>query len=356
MPRITRAQPMDALSAMSTVAGYKAVADRGQPPAEVLPAADDRRRHHHAGPRLRHRRRGGGPAGHRHGAAARGRRRGLRHAARGQGAGGKPGRPVRRAGAWRPKDAEAKTGYAKAQSEEFYQQQQAADGASVAAADVVITTALVPGQRAPVLITEEMVQGMRPGSVIVDLAAEQGGNCALTEPGQEVVAARRHSSSARINLPSTMPFHASQMYARTVTNLPPAPAQGRPSAPDSTDELTAARDARGRSSMSVKPRTGTAGWRSVHASGSLGRRGRHDDRASEIGLYIFILAGFLGYHVITRVPPLLHTPLMSATNAISGISLGRLAGGRRGRRTARSAPSSASSPWPAPRPTWSAAS
>src|SRR5260370_20407357 len=78
------------------------------------------------------------------------------------------------------KDAEAKTGYAKAQSEEFYQQQRQVMARCVAAADVVITTALIPGQRAPVLITAEMVQGMRPGSVVIDLAAEQGGNCALT--------------------------------------------------------------------------------------------------------------------------------------------------------------------------------
>src|SRR5207253_7329599 len=115
------------------------------------------------------------------------------------------------------KDAEAKTGYAKAQSEEFYNQQRQVMGRSVAAADVVITTALIPGQRAPILITEEMVQGMRPGSVLVDLAAEQGGNCALTEPGQEVV---RHGVLilGPLNLPSTVPFHASQMYARTVTN------------------------------------------------------------------------------------------------------------------------------------------
>src|SRR3989442_5805884 len=87
----------------------------------------------------------------------------------------------------------------------------------VSAADVVITTALIPGKRAPVLITEEMVQAMRPGSVIVDLAAEQGGNCALTEPGQEVV---RHGVVlvGPTNLPSSVPFHASQMYARNVTN------------------------------------------------------------------------------------------------------------------------------------------
>jgi NAD(P) transhydrogenase subunit alpha len=87
----------------------------------------------------------------------------------------------------------------------------------VAAADVVIPTALIPGQRAPVLITEEMVKGMRPGSIIVDLAAEQGGNCELTEPGQEAV---KHGVViiGPVNLPSTVPFHASQMYARTVTN------------------------------------------------------------------------------------------------------------------------------------------
>jgi len=87
----------------------------------------------------------------------------------------------------------------------------------VAAADVVIPTALVPGQRAPVLITEEMVKGMRAGSIIVDLAAEQGGNCALTETGQEVV---KHGVviMGPVNLPSTVPFHASQMYARTVTS------------------------------------------------------------------------------------------------------------------------------------------
>src|SRR5262249_27442582 len=87
----------------------------------------------------------------------------------------------------------------------------------VTAADVVITTALIPGQRAPLLITEEMVRGMKPGSVIVDLAAEQGGNCAVTEPGQEVV---RYGVviSGLLNLPATMPYHASQMYARTVSN------------------------------------------------------------------------------------------------------------------------------------------
>jgi NAD(P) transhydrogenase subunit alpha len=115
-------------------------------------------------------------------------------------------------------DAQDAGGYARAQSEDFYRQQQALMQRSVSAADVVITTALVPGRRAPVLLTEEMLRGMRPGSVVVDLAAEQGGNCALTVPGEDVV---RHGVTivGRTNLPATMPFHASQMYARTVTSF-----------------------------------------------------------------------------------------------------------------------------------------
>jgi NAD(P) transhydrogenase subunit alpha len=135
------------------------------------------------------------------------------------------------------KDAEAKTGYAKAQSEEFYKKQRQMMLKYVTAADVVIPTALVPGKRAPVLITEEMVQGMRAGSVIDDLAAEQGGNCALTEPGQEVV---RHGVQiiGPVNLPSTLPFHASQMYARTVTNYLAHLVKDGQIQLDLTDELT----------------------------------------------------------------------------------------------------------------------
>jgi NAD(P) transhydrogenase subunit alpha len=115
------------------------------------------------------------------------------------------------------RDAQAQTGYAKAQTEDFYRRQQELMARHVAAADAVITTALVPGKRAPVLISEDAVRQMRPGSVIVDLAAEQGGNCALTEPGRDVI---RHGVTicGPLNLPATMPFHASQMYARTIVN------------------------------------------------------------------------------------------------------------------------------------------
>jgi H+-translocating NAD(P) transhydrogenase subunit alpha len=217
MPRLARAQSMDALSAMSTVAGYKAVliaagrlpkffpllmtAQGTITPARVFVI-------------------GAGVAGLQAIATAR-RLGGLveaydtRPAVKEQ---------VESLGAQfvdlglETKDAEDKGGYARAQSEEFYRKQREVMSKAVRAADVVIPTALVPGQRAPVLITEEMVQGMRPGSVIVDVAAEQGGNCALTEPGREVV---KHGVViiGPANLPSTMPFHASQMYARTVTNF-----------------------------------------------------------------------------------------------------------------------------------------
>ncbi|HXG08511.1 MAG TPA: Re/Si-specific NAD(P)(+) transhydrogenase subunit alpha [Gemmataceae bacterium] len=216
LPRITRAQPMDALSAMSTVTGYKAVLLAANHLPKFFPLLMT------AAGTLTPARVfviGAGVAGLQ--AIATARRLGAvveaydtRPAVKEQ---------VESLGAkfvvlgLETKDAEDQTGYARAQSEEFYQKQRELMARYVAAADVVIPTALVPGQRAPILITEEMVRGMRPGSVLIDLAAEQGGNCALTEPGRTVV---RYGVTiiGPINLPSTVPFHASQMYARTVTN------------------------------------------------------------------------------------------------------------------------------------------
>ena len=206
MPRITRAQSMDALSAMSTISGYKAVliaaghlpkffpllmtAAGTMTPARVFVI-------------------GAGVAG----LQAVGTAKRLGAVVEAYDTRPVVKEQVESLGArfvelgLETKDAEAKTGYAKAQSEEFYDKQRQMMLKYVTAADVVIPTALVPGKRAPVLITEEMVQGMRAGSVIVDLAAEQGGNCALTEPGQEVV---RHGVLiiGPTNLPSTLPFHA----------------------------------------------------------------------------------------------------------------------------------------------------
>jgi len=113
---------------------------------------------------------------------------------------------------------EGEGGYARAQSEEFLGKQRELIGEHIAKSDVVITTAAVPGRRAPLLVTADMVKGMRPGSIIVDLAAESGGNVELTKAGSDVdvngvlIVGRR-------NVPSTMPLHASQLYARNVANL-----------------------------------------------------------------------------------------------------------------------------------------
>jgi NAD(P) transhydrogenase subunit alpha len=214
VPRITRAQPMDALSAMSTVSGYKAVLVAAErlprmfpmlmtaagtiTPARVLVV-------------------GAGVAGLQ--AIATARRLGavvssydVRAAAKEQveSLGGRfVELPLPTA------DAEDARGYARAQDESFYRRQRELMGRVVAESDVVITTAVVPGRTAPVLVTAEMVAGMSPGSVIVDLAAERGGNCALTRAG-ETIEAHGVTILGAVNLASTVPYHASQMYARTL--------------------------------------------------------------------------------------------------------------------------------------------
>ncbi len=217
IPRITRAQSMDALSSMATVAGYKAVliASNYLPkmfpmlmtaagtilPAKVFVV-------------------GAGVAGLQ--AIATAKRLGavvqaydIRPAAKEQ---------VQSLGAkfvelgLESQQAEDKGGYAKAMDEEFYRKQREMMKEVVSESDVVITTAMVPGKKAPVLITEDMVQGMKPGSVIVDLAAERGGNCELSVPGQTV---ERFGVKivAPVNLPSEVPYDASQMYSKNLFNF-----------------------------------------------------------------------------------------------------------------------------------------
>ena len=113
---------------------------------------------------------------------------------------------------------EGEGGYAREQSEEFLRKQRELIGEHIAKSDVVITTAAIPGRRAPLLVTADMVKGMRPGSVIVDLAAETGGNVELTKVGEDVEVGGVAIIGTR-NVPSTMPLHASQLYARNVANL-----------------------------------------------------------------------------------------------------------------------------------------
>jgi H+-translocating NAD(P) transhydrogenase subunit alpha len=115
-------------------------------------------------------------------------------------------------------DAQDASGYAKAQDETFYQKQRELLGKVVAESDVVITTAVVPGKKSPVLVTKEMVAGMTLGSVIVDLAAERGGNCELTR-SDEIIQEHGVTIVGTINVASTVPYHASQMYAKNLTNF-----------------------------------------------------------------------------------------------------------------------------------------
>jgi NAD(P) transhydrogenase subunit alpha len=217
MPRITRAQSMDALSAMATVAGYKAVLLAADTLPRLCPMLTTA-----AGTVTPARMLiiGAGVAGLQ--AIATARRLGavasaydVRPAVKEQ-VQSLGGRFVELP--LEAKDAQDARGYATAQDETFYQRQRELLGRVVAESDVVITTAVVPGKKAPVLVTEEMVKGMAPGSVIVDLAAERGGNCELTEAGKIVV---KHNVSivGAINLASAVPYHASQMYAKNVATF-----------------------------------------------------------------------------------------------------------------------------------------
>ena len=217
LPRITRAQSMDALSSMATVVGYKAVVIAADTlrrmfpmmmtaagtisPARVLVL-------------------GVGVAGLQ--AIATARRMGavvsafdVRPAVKEQ---------VQSLGAkfvelpLESAEAEDAGGYAKAQGEDFYRRQRELMAKVVAESDVVITTANVPGRKAPVLVTAEMVEAMTPGSVIIDLAAERGGNCELSRAG-EVVTTHGVSIVGAVNLAGTVPYHASQMYSSNITTL-----------------------------------------------------------------------------------------------------------------------------------------
>ena len=217
IPRTARAQSMDAMSSMATIAGYKAVllAAEALPrmfpmlitaagtvtPAKVLVI-------------------GAGVAGLQ--AIATARRLGavvqaydIRPAVR---------QEVESVGAkfvelpLESGETEAGGGYARAMDEEFIHRQRELMGKVVSESDVVIATAAVPGGKAPILVTRDMVKGMRPGSVLVDLAAETGGNCELTRPGETVV---EHGVTIMgpLNLPSTVPHDASQMYGRNIVNF-----------------------------------------------------------------------------------------------------------------------------------------
>jgi NAD(P) transhydrogenase subunit alpha len=215
MPRTTRAQSMDALSSMATIAGYKAVVLAADALPRIFPMLTTAAGTITPGRVLII---GCGVAGLQ--AVATARRLGavvsaydLRPVVKEQ---------VQSLGARfveldvEAKEAQDERGYARAQDASFYNRQRELLGKVVAENDVVITTAVIPGKEPPILITKEMVAAMRPGSVIVDLAAERGGNCELTSSEEKVI---RHGVTiiGLINVASTVPYHASQLYARNVT-------------------------------------------------------------------------------------------------------------------------------------------
>ncbi|BCS98705.1 NAD(P) transhydrogenase subunit alpha [Desulfoluna limicola] len=351
VPRITRAQKLDALSSMANIAGYRAVVEAansfgrfftGQvtaagkvPPATVLVI-------------------GAGVAG----LSAIGTAGGLGAVVRAFDTRPEVKEQVESMGASFlmldfEEDGSGAGGYAKVMSDAFIKAEMALFAEQAKEVDIIITTAMIPGKKAPTLITKEMVQSMKPGSVIVDLAAEQGGNCELTSPGKAVVK-EGVTLIGYTNMVSRLANQSSRLYATNLAHLldnltpekngeavydmedevvrgmmvtkdgeitwpPPPPKQpeGKPATP---------KDA----SIVLEPSFMKKGWQRwapqvmpfiFLAVGGflLYSLGRVVPPAFLQHMTVFVLACFVGYMVIWNVTPSLHTPLMSVTNAISGI-------------------------------------
>ena len=343
VPRITRAQKMDALSSMANIAGYRSVIEAasfygrfftGQmtaagrvPPAKVLVI-------------------GAGVAG----LAAIGAARGLGAIVRAFDTRAAVRDQVKSMGAeflevTLAEEGEGGGGYAREMSPAFIAAEMALFAAQAREVDIIITTALIPNRPAPVLITEDMVRSMKKGSVIVDMAAENGGNCALTEPGAVV---ERHGVHiiGYIDLPSRLAPTASVLYGNNLAYLlddlggaanfhidvhdevvrnalvvhdgtvvwPPPPPEAKPApAPPSAPTPPVA----------AKPAARTGGSGPTVALGltacALLGLGLVAPPAFLSHLTVFVLACIVGWQVVWNVTPALHTPLMSVTNAISGI-------------------------------------
>ncbi len=346
IPRITRAQKMDALSSMANIAGYRAVVEAasfygrfftGQmtaagrvPPAKILVI-------------------GAGVAG----LAAIGAARGLGAIVRAFDTRPTVKEQVKSMGAEFielnvVEDGEGAGGYAKEMSPAFIKAEMEMFAAQAKDVDIIITTALIPNRPAPILITEDMVKSMKKGSVIVDLAAENGGNCALTDPGNVV---ERHGVHilGYTDLPSRLAPTASLLFGNNLTHLladlggashfhldladevvrgalvvrdgeviwPPPP---RPPAALPPDPKAAAKPA---APAAVKPAEQTGGVAgpimAIVAAIALVGLGLVAPPAFLSHLTVFALACIVGWQVVWNVTPALHTPLMSVTNAISGI-------------------------------------
>jgi NAD(P) transhydrogenase subunit alpha len=345
VPRITRAQKMDALSSMANIAGYRAVIEAasfygrfftGQmtaagkvPPAKVLVI-------------------GAGVAG----LAAIGAARGLGAIVRAFDTRAEVREQVQSMGAEfltvsLNEDGSGAGGYAKEMSKEFIAAEMALFLQQAKDVDIIITTALIPGKPAPVLVTEDMVQSMRQGSVIVDMAAESGGNCSLTQPGQVI---ERHGVTiiGYVDLPSRLAPTASQLYGSNLTHLLADMGGAKSFHIDLDDEVVrgaivlregellwppprkeAPKPAEKPRAPSIPPpapkkaeeRKGASLVVIAVALGALLLAGAFAPPAFVGHLTVFVLSCFIGWQVVWNVTPALHTPLMSVTNAVSGIIL-----------------------------------
>jgi NAD(P) transhydrogenase subunit alpha len=241
-------------------------------------------------------------------------------------------------------------GYAKVMSEEFIKAEMELFARQAMEVDIIITTALIPGKPAPKLITEAMVESMQDGSVIVDLAARQGGNCALCEPGEVVV---RHGVTivGELDLPARLPTQSSQLYGTNLRHLltdltPNKDGQidvnmedevirgatvikdGEITWPPPPPKLSAAPAAEKKMATAAAPQPveeekgpNLLGTAIGMGAGALALLGLGSVAPPDFLAHftVFVLACFVGYMVIWNVTPALHTPLMSVTNAISGI-------------------------------------
>ena len=344
VPRISRAQKLDALSSMANIAGYRAVVEAAQhfgrfftgqitaagkvPPAKVMII-------------------GAGVAG----LAAIGTAKGMGAIVRAFDVRPEVKQQIESMGAEFlemdfKEEGSGGGGYAKQMSPEFIKAEMDLFARQAMEVDIIITTALIPGKPAPKLITAGMVESMKPGSVIVDLASEQGGNCELTKPGEVVV---RHDVTliGYTDLPSRLAAQASQLYGTNLrhflTDLTPGKdgnivvnmeddvirgatviRQGSITWPPPPLKVPAiAAPAPAAAPIVVKP-TKTSGGNGTIVTMALGAAllaliGAYAPPAFMQHFIVFVLAIFVGFQVVWNVAPALHTPLMSVTNAISGI-------------------------------------
>ena len=348
VPRISRAQSLDVLSSMANIAGYRAVIEAAHTLRPVLHRPGHRGRQGAAGQGARRRRRRRRAGRDRRGQQPRRDRAGHRRPPGGRRAGALAGRRVR--GRARPasrRSAPTATRGRWARTSTAAPRMMYAE--QVPDVDIVITTALIPGRPAPRLITEEMVASMKSGSVIVDMAAAQGGNVAGSVADEIVVTANGVSIIGYTDLPGRLPAQASQLYGTNLVNLMKllTPEQGRPAGPRLRRRRAAGDDRRARrgedlaatagagvrrarsrsAAAAVEPvaaegaTTAVAGSSRWSGSGAAVLFGITAFSPNELIQHftVFALAVVVGYYVIGHVHHALHTPLMSVTNAISGI-------------------------------------